>query len=98
MSMEWLQEWYSKQCDGTWEHTYGTKIETLDNPGWKVEIDLNDTKYQSLVKSLKINLGETDWIVCSVDNKKFKGVGDATKLNEILHVFKKWIQEGDKCF
>jgi hypothetical protein len=29
-----LQVWYGAQCNGSWEHTYGIKIETLDNPGW----------------------------------------------------------------
>lgn len=41
--LEWLQDWYLQQCDGEWEHFYGVKIETLDNPGWYIEIDLNDT-------------------------------------------------------
>lgn len=31
---EWLQKWYKSQCDGDWEHEYGIKIETVDNPGW----------------------------------------------------------------
>ena len=42
--LEWLQDWYLKQCDGGWEHEYGIKIETLDNPGWKVIIDLAYTE------------------------------------------------------
>jgi len=32
--MERIQDWYRRQCDGDWEHSYGVKIETLDNPGW----------------------------------------------------------------
>ncbi|MCK7627472.1 immunity 53 family protein [Streptomyces sp. RS10V-4] len=38
-----LTAWYSRQCDGEWEHEYGIRIETLDNPGWSVEIDLDET-------------------------------------------------------
>jgi len=34
-----LQAWYVVQCDGDWEHTYGVKIETLDNPGWMLRVD-----------------------------------------------------------
>ncbi|MFK0239099.1 Imm53 family immunity protein, partial [Streptomyces vinaceus] len=26
-----------------WEHEWGVKIATLDNPGWTVEIDLEET-------------------------------------------------------
>ena len=29
-----LDEWYQRRCDGLWEHRYGVKIETCDNPGW----------------------------------------------------------------
>lgn len=39
----WLSEWYKSNCDGDWEHYYGIKIDTIDNPGWKVDIDLVDT-------------------------------------------------------
>ncbi|WP_203237204.1 Imm53 family immunity protein [Streptomyces gilvosporeus] len=31
-----LTAWYTSQCDGGWEHEYGIRIETLDNPGWSV--------------------------------------------------------------
>ncbi|MFE2849501.1 Imm53 family immunity protein, partial [Streptomyces scopuliridis] len=32
--LDWLQNWYTQQCDGDWEHEWGVKIATLDNPGW----------------------------------------------------------------
>ncbi|UCH44768.1 MAG: hypothetical protein JSV11_10785 [Nitrospiraceae bacterium] len=35
-----LNRWYINQCNGDWEHQYGIVIETLDNPGWRVKIDL----------------------------------------------------------
>jgi hypothetical protein len=38
-----LQNWYAAQCDGNWEHAWGIKIDTLDNPGWTVTIYLHDT-------------------------------------------------------
>ena len=28
----------------SWEHQYGVKKGTLDNPGWRVKIDLNENK------------------------------------------------------
>ena len=42
--IDWLQNWYCSNCDGGWEHSYGIKIQTLDNPGWHVEIDLMETR------------------------------------------------------
>jgi hypothetical protein len=38
-----LRAWYSARCDGNWEHEHGVKIDTLDNPGWSVVIDLEGT-------------------------------------------------------
>ena len=28
-----LQDWYFSKCDEDWEHEFGVKIDTLDNPG-----------------------------------------------------------------
>jgi hypothetical protein len=38
-----LQKWYRSQCNGNWEHAWGIKIGTLDNPGWSLLINLADT-------------------------------------------------------
>jgi len=42
-----LQKWFQKQCDGEWEHHQGITIETCDNPGWRVRIDLKGTKLEN---------------------------------------------------
>ena len=41
--LEWLQSWSSEQCDGDWEHEWGVTIETVDNPGWFVKVNLEET-------------------------------------------------------
>ncbi len=41
-----LQKWYFVQCNEEWEHHNGINIETLDNPGWKVTIDLHQTSLE----------------------------------------------------
>ena len=38
--LEWLEQWYVSHCDGNWEHQYGVRVDTLDNPGWSVQIDV----------------------------------------------------------
>lgn len=48
---EWITEWYLSHCDGDWEHQRGIKIDTLDNPGWSVVIDLIDTELQGMKAS-----------------------------------------------
>jgi hypothetical protein len=89
---EWLQEWYQSQCDEDWEHSYGIKIETLDNPGWSVFIDLTETELEDIpFKALKTEISDTDWIHCLKKNNKFQGAGDPQKLVQIIEVFKAWV-------
>src|SRR4051794_5613598 len=42
-----IQDWFTEQCNGTWENSNGIKIETCDNPGWWVRISLKDTTLQN---------------------------------------------------
>ena len=57
------QCWYASQCGGDWEHHFGVKIDTLDNPGWRVVIDLVGTNLDAMVFAERPNLElETDWI------------------------------------
>jgi len=89
-----LQQWYQSECNGDWEHTYGVKIGTLDNPGWSVTIELADTylfgcEFSEIVRPEP----EADWIHCSVREGKFVGYGGPFMLEEILRVFLKWAAE-----
>ena len=42
-NLSWLMQWYLAECNDDWEHSYGVKIDTLDNPGWTLKIDLRET-------------------------------------------------------
>ena len=44
-----LENWYNSRCDGDWEHEFGIKIDTLDNPGWKITIDIDEKKTRRLL-------------------------------------------------
>ena len=91
--LEWIQKWYKSNCDGYWEHMYGVKIDTLDNPGWHVLIDLVDTpleekKFENIVNYID----EDNWINCMVKEGVFNGGGDLYKLEDILLIFKNWVE------
>lgn len=89
----WLEEWYKYNCDGWWEHSYGIEIETLDNPGWHVKIDISETDYADLKpKELSQYIANNNWIKCSINNGVFNGFGDCMKLAMIIQTFKKWIE------
>ena len=78
-NIELIQEWYKNQCNGDWEHEYGVKIETLDNPGWIVSIDLVDTFLQGFEYQYS-KKGEEDWMELVSDGEVFRGAGDFLKL------------------
>src|SRR5437899_62351 len=89
-----LQSWYRDQCHDRWEHSYGIKIETLDNPGWAVTIDLVRTPLESVSFAQIHNVAhDTDWVSCEVKGGQFVGRGAPAQLFKILEVFLTWASE-----
>lgn len=92
--LNWLQNWYSEHCNGDWEHEYGVKIYTIDNPGWVIKIDLAGTIYESLdIDYTLYEKSEYDWYSISIKNKIFDGAGDPSKLEELISKFKLLVEE-----
>ena len=92
--ISWLQSWYEGLCDGNREHQYGIKIETLDNPGWHVTIELRLSPYSNMTgRELESDLSESDWFICLIRDQKFEGFGDPKKLSFILQTFREWIEK-----
>lgn len=90
-SLHALQSWFAEQCDGEWEHSYGVRIETVDNPGWAVEIDLVGTRLAGAVLPEAVHeRSPADWVRCSAAGGCFKGVGGPTNLAEIIQRFLGW--------
>lgn len=96
-NLKWLEKWYQHNCDGSWEHFYGIKIETLDNPGWHVKIELNETDYTDLqADEVSWDKGKDNWIKCFISNGIFNGFGDCMKLEMIIEIFKEWVENKNK--
>ena len=100
-SIEWLQTWYQAQCDNDWEHQYGVKIDSLDNPGWVVTIDLVGTPLQDSSMPAVGDLsqvnhsgleGDQTWLNCKVESNQFVGAGGPTSLFAICEVFQRWAE------
>jgi Immunity protein 53 len=95
--LQQFQTWYKSQCDGVWEHSYGVSIESCDNPGWWVKINLTGTSLEHLqfteiaegVDTQRLAV-EAQWLNCRVENNTWHGAGDETKLERILEVFLVW--------
>ncbi len=92
---DWLAAWYRRQCNDEWEHSYGVVIETIDNPGWSLKIDLADTPFEDVpFEKLERNIeDEFNWLGCLKEGKTFVGYGGALQLSEMIGVFRKWIEE-----
>ena len=83
-----LQRWYSQQCDGEWEHGYGVRIDTLDNPGWSLRIELTDTPLQDEIHDWsKVERSEHDWVHWRVQDRVFEAACGPTNLNEAILAF-----------
>jgi hypothetical protein len=95
--LEWLQQWYKSQCDGDWEHEYGVKIDTLDNPGWYVIINLTGTECEGHIFSpIRMEISDTKWYFCSIKNNNYEASCDPSNLTEVLERFRNWVENCKK--
>jgi len=86
-----IQQWYDAQCDGDWEHEFGVGIETLDNPGWTVEIDLEATPLDGCeFPPIKDMRAGREWLFCEVSEGRCRGSGGPHMLGRILRKFLDW--------
>lgn len=82
-----LQKWYLSNCNGDWEHQYGIKVETIDNPGWSVKVELLETKLQEKkIKTIDKERSEYDWLYCVIEDYILKGYCGPENLNELLEI------------
>ncbi|MFF4448325.1 immunity 53 family protein [Streptomyces sp. NPDC001502] len=89
--LAWLQDWYAKQCDGDWEHEWGVKIATLDNPGWLIEIDLEQTDLEGREYPRQdVNRDAQDWVWAWTAEKTFHAACGPGNLSEALAIFRTW--------
>jgi hypothetical protein len=89
----WLQAWYASQCNGEWEHEYGLEINTLDNPGWSVTIDLAGTSLANRpYEGQSIHRSEHEWVMTSVEGQQFRAACGPLNLGEALYMFRRWAE------
>ena len=92
-----LSAWHAAQCDGEWEHDHGISVQSCDNPGWWVKIDVRQTPLagrafapmQEGVDAEGFQTGPR-WISCRIKDEIWHGAGDESRLEEILSCFLAW--------
>ncbi len=84
-----LQNWYQINCNGDWEHSYGISIETLDNPGWTIKIDLLGTclENMSFENSFDNESGNLDWYHIKAEDNILKMACGSANLEQVLNIF-----------
>lgn len=92
--LDWLMDWYESQCDGEWEHGYGVAIDTIDNPGWSLRIELTGTKLEdrSLERQTHNYDHETEWWTCWTENNQFLAAGGPRQLGPMIDAFRGWAE------
>lgn len=94
--LDWLQIWYAAQCDGDWEHGRGLRVETLDNPGWLVEINLEKTGLADReYPRQQIDRSEHDWVHAWTAGQTFHLACGPRNLTEALALFRVWASAPD---
>jgi hypothetical protein len=94
-----LQAWYTRQCDGVWEHSAGVTVESCDNPGWWVKVNLLGTSLEGRsfaelaegIDAERFALGSR-WLSCRIECNTWQGAGDETQLERILEAFLDWAE------
>ncbi|MET9057189.1 immunity 53 family protein [Streptomyces antibioticus] len=93
----WLQHWYEAQCDGDWEHEWGVRIATLDNPGWTVHIDLEETSLTGRPYTpVNVRRSDSDWVMAKVSDDAFEASCGPLNLDETLRLFREWAMSADQ--
>lgn len=88
-----LQAWFVAACDGDWEHGHGIRIETLDNPGWSLTVDLEGSDLEdSIFAPTQIDRSDRDWVRCQREGVSFVAYGGPGNLEEMITRFLDWAQ------
>jgi len=97
-----IQSWYQRQCNGIWEHSLGVLIESTDNPGWWVKINIAGTKLEAVpFEEIRENVDDKlfptgdRWLSCRAEGGTWHGAGDESKLPRILEAFVVWAEKNE---
>jgi hypothetical protein len=91
--LEWLDSWYRRQCNGDWEHRQGMRLQPLEKAGWHLTINLAGTSaVNARPQQLRLDTKGGGWLSCSIAGECFEGSGDPRKLEQIIGVFRRWVE------
>ena len=71
---------------------WGIKIDTLDNPGWSVHINMMETPKDGTLEMVKIDRAKHDWIRYWVADNQFHIACGPENLSEAILLFILWFE------
>lgn len=93
--LKWLDSWYKSNCDGDWEHYYGIKIVTVDNPGWSLTIDLKNSNADlSEINWRLIEFTSVAWVGFEIMDDVFRCSSIPNNLELLIFIFKTLVENG----
>lgn len=98
--LAWFCEWFERQCDGGWEQAHGTSVGTIDNPGWRLRVDVRDESESAVLVARgpsEVDDGRGRWFRAWFDNdaQQFNAAGSPEMLAEMFATFRTAVQGGD---
>lgn len=94
---QYLADWYEQQCNGSWEQKHGVSLQSLDNPGWLLKIDLQGTTLEHTpFQPVRVGVAETGqpeeavWMSCRVHKGQFMAACSPDMLSHALDTFQLW--------
>ncbi len=90
-----LSRWYESQCNGEWEHSWGVCIDTLDNPGWRLRIDLDETPLFDVAFHRESVEGGDDepWYTCWRTASTWEAACSPDMLEGVVDIFLEWVNQ-----
>ena len=93
--LAWLVGWVARQFDGDWEHGHGFTLGLIDNPGWRLDVDVSnfDLPGTELLPIKESDSDHTRFFFAQVTtDDMFEGTCDASQLERLLRVFRSLIE------
>lgn len=89
MSLDYLIAWFAAHCDGDWEHDVGVRIASLDNPGWSVDIRIEDTELDGVTIDWVVAEESDDaWLHWRTTGRMFEARCGVSDLARVLDAFR----------
>ena len=96
-TLDRLSKWYLSNCVDDWHEDKGVKIDTLDNPGWSITIDLLSTYVESKAfDNLIVDRSDNDWYRIWRTDVTFEIACGPLNLREAVDIFLDWAEAADQ--